>query len=420
MTSSDFFTFIGILLTIMSIYAAISREMFRLKFNCCIITIIVFTMMSVNYLIFFDCFFERGIYIPFLMNDDGIPANIWAYIISICFFALFFLYLGVWKYFPPSNNDKIIQHYKSLIYTNKTDLLVSYIERYHIEGIKKQISKINEETRIREAKNENEPIDDILSQKESETTATPKIEDSSNNVHTKQSLSICVLSDIIADSSFIGNVVKVSPLFLLEVFTKIESKGFDSDKSFEKKQVNFTNSIAIYFRELINSHNKDFIGELKQIWTNNSAIDPNVKEQIKDTKFLKYFFSEVESQTFVSRFDIENVFYEESEKEIKSQNFWSENPDENFYSKYYESASFQYLMFENILMRYNKSNETSALMLDLCKMIANRFWEKRKHTFAYKYLEDILEMISFCNQLSEKTVAKTSSEKIKHYLSYFK
>lgn len=393
----------------MSIYAAISREMFRLKFNCCIITIIVFTMMSVNYLIFFDCFFERGIYIPFLMNDDGIPANIWAYIISICFFVLFFLYLGVWKYFPPSNNDKIIQHYKSLIYTNKTDLLVSYIERYHIEGIKKQISKINEETRIREAKNENEPIDDIISQKESETTATPKIEDSSNNVHTKQSLSICVLSDIIADSSFIGNVVKVSPLFLLEVFTKIESKGFDSDKSFEKKQVNFTNSIAIFFRKLINSHNKDFIDELKWVYTNSSVS----QTQLKETNYLKLIFSENNSQTFFSRFDLENVFYEEAQNEVKSQKFWLENPDENFYSKYYESACFQYQMIESLLIHIDIANVNFKKVDCLCSLITNKYSSQGSGTFAYEFINEMCKI-----KIEDKTDSNRQ-EKINNWKKMF-
>lgn len=402
---NEIFILITIVISYMAILVANNRKLILYKFNFRILIPIIICFLLINYLVFFDFFFELGAYIPFLVNDNCIPANIWAYIISICFLIVFFLYVGKCEYFPKTNNDKVIRYYKSLIYMGKTEMLVSYIEKYHLKGMEKLISDINRIVRISESNNKNKQGNNTQSE---EKTATVE-KDDSGSVLSKQPLNSRVFLEIITDSSFIGNAVKVSPLFLLEIFTKIESKEFDS----VGLPNNFTNSIAMYFRELIKSHNKDFINELKQIWTKNSAIDPSVKEQIKDTKFLKYIFSEVNNLTFSFRFDIEKVFYDEAQNEVKTEKFWLENPDEIFYSKYYESASYQYLMFENVLMRYDLNKVNCNDIANICNCLSNEYGNQGTTNFAYDFVKEMHNMMIINKVTSENL------EKISHYKKRF-
>ena len=66
--------------------------------------------------------------------ERGIPAETWAYV-----FALLILTLPILKvllgYFSKSRLDELLKLYKVLINTNDIDLLVNYIEKYHIADI---------------------------------------------------------------------------------------------------------------------------------------------------------------------------------------------------------------------------------------------------------------------------------------------
>ncbi len=371
---NEIFILITIVISFMAILVANDKKLVLYKFNICILIPVIFCFLLINYLVFFDSAIEKGLYFQCLMTKNGIYASTWAYIITIAFLIVFFLYVEKCEYFPSVNNDKIIRYYKSLINTNKVGLLMSYIEKYHKRSILREINQINA----------------LYKQDTSNSVDywhSDEVKNNDGQKNDKKPLSIRLLEEVFANKNFITESIKVDPLFYIDITSRFTSPDFESIKE----------SISYYIQELIRLKNPDFIEELYHFITDESKT---IEEQAKNTRFLKYLFKK--EINWIKLFDIEMCIGEYALREIEEeQNFWNIQPNEYRDYMYKHTAARIYLRFYYCIFRYliefrklNNITDRSQRVKDvnylfyISKALVNKY-DCEGNTYATKLFEDI-------------------------------
>lgn len=134
MSISDILTLIGLLFAIFAFIYEGEGEFIFIKFNWFDVVLIALAFLLLNYLVYYEFYFEKGWVWKALYFSWGLNPSTWAYIVSLgiigyLFFRIFF---GV---IPFSNREKLINFYKRLINKGDFDKVMGYIEKYHEKNI---------------------------------------------------------------------------------------------------------------------------------------------------------------------------------------------------------------------------------------------------------------------------------------------
>lgn len=326
MKPSDFLMLISIVLAIVTIAAANNKKIWLYKFDKWILTIVLFIVLWINYLIFYDDFRSRGWYLPFFECDWGVEGTIIAYIVSVTSIIALILYIAKSNYFPIKRHNEIIRYYKDLLYSN-FPLLLEYIDTYHKRELERHIKSINKWAQKEDSKDIFELIND---EREYEKSSEKKS-------HKMIPLPIRILNDLILTKPFIDNSMKIAPFWYLELFSNLETTRIPNAKEM----------IQYYCVQLVKSNNYTFMQELHEMFNHD---DMNVLEILQDTSYLKLLFSD---NYFITRFDIIQAIGESALLEAKTRrSLFSVKTASEIGGKYESSICYQFVMLHILLYRY--------------------------------------------------------------------
>lgn len=120
MQPSDFLTLIGLALAIWSFIPQKERNFILLFFSKLEITALVFSLFFMLYLMSFDWLEENWFNgLNSFRINKGIPASIWAYILSLAVIAYPIIKVSFF-YFSRGKSKKLITLYNSLLKENET------------------------------------------------------------------------------------------------------------------------------------------------------------------------------------------------------------------------------------------------------------------------------------------------------------
>ncbi|MBR1769527.1 MAG: hypothetical protein IJ748_03625, partial [Bacteroidales bacterium] len=329
MSISDFIVILSIIVTLVTVAVSNNKHLWLYKFDKKISTVLIIVAILIHYLIFFNkYFYHRGWYLKCFMYQNGIETNIWAYIVTIITLSVLIYYITKCRYFPKSNNDKIIRYYKSLINTNIAGL-ISNIDTYHKKDIDKYFEFVNKLPKENSKKDSNELIDE---------------EQVNNKV--KANLPRDIVHNILFNKNFIKHSLDIDPIYFLDKVYNVTSDCL----------INFSEVISFYFNYLIESKNTEFISELETI------SDDIIKN---DKRFLPLIFNE--KPNFISTVALDKVFGETAYKEICICNYiFNQKINEWFDNEYKKSSCYQFLQFFKCLhlflidrnIAFNKGGKT--------------------------------------------------------------
>jgi hypothetical protein len=135
MQSSDFLTILGLAIAIWSIIPNKERKFILLFFADSELWLFGISWLVVLYLMAFD--WLQANWFPWLSVftvQKGIPANTLGFLVALLAIAYPILKV-TFSFFAKQRVNDLITLYKSLIKENEIDLLVGYIEKYHINDI---------------------------------------------------------------------------------------------------------------------------------------------------------------------------------------------------------------------------------------------------------------------------------------------
>lgn len=249
MQPSDFLTILGLGLAIWSFIPQKERNFILLFFSKVEIILFSISLLIILYLMSYDWLKENWFAsLSIFSIEKGIPSSIWAYIISL--FVIGYPVVKVsFGYFSGSRLNSLIRLYKSLLKENEIDLLVEYINKYHISDIQKYLIGLSHLA-------EKESLDILLrrrtkSDEEYVELTKPK----------RMRFAELVYGQIIQDETFVKNVTPKYPELFATAFI-----GMETEKATNQDLV------KAYIEILFESKNQSFIQELKVVNESYSSI----------------------------------------------------------------------------------------------------------------------------------------------------
>lgn len=249
MEPSDFLTILGLGLAIWSFIPQKERNFILLFFSKWEMIVLGFSLFFMLFLMSFDWLNENWFSgLSYFRIDKGIPASIWAYTLSLLVIAYPILKV-TFSYFSSSKSEELITLYKSLLKENEIELLVGYINKYHLQDIQKYLIGLSNLTKKE---------DNLLafrrrskSDKEFEKLIKPK----------RTNFAAKVYGFIIQNDIFIKNVAPKYPELFATVF-----KGMTKERAANPELV------KLYIEAIFESKNQSFVEELKIMNDSNSSI----------------------------------------------------------------------------------------------------------------------------------------------------
>lgn len=249
MQTSDFLTILGLGLAIWSFIPHRERDFILLFFSRIEIGLFIFGLFYIHFLMSFDWVLDNWTpWLSVFTISKGIPANIYAYLFSLVMIA-WPIFKVTTLYFSGSRLSDLIKLYKSLLYDRETDLLHSYISKYHAEDIKKYLIGKSHLA-------DKEAMDIILrrrtkADKEYEKLVSPK----------RIKFASYVYGNIIQDETFVRTVAPKYPELFGRIFRGMETQNASNQ-----------DLVKLYIEVLFESKNNQLINELKIANESNSSI----------------------------------------------------------------------------------------------------------------------------------------------------
>ncbi|MBF4487710.1 hypothetical protein [Flavobacterium sp. CSZ] len=249
MQPSDFLTLIGLALAIWSFIPQKERNFILLFFSKLEMTALVFSLFFMLYLMSFDWLEENWFNgLNSFRIEKGIPASIWAYILSLVVIAYPIIKVS-FSYFSSGKSKKLITLYNSLLKENEIELLVGYINKYHLVDIQTYLTGLSNLTKEE---------DNLLafrlrskSDKEFEKLIKPK----------RTKFGAMVYGHIIQNEIFVKTVASKYPVLFATVF-----KGMIKDRAANPDLV------KLYIEIIFESKNQSLVDELKIMNDSSSSI----------------------------------------------------------------------------------------------------------------------------------------------------
>lgn len=245
---SDFLTIIGLAIAVWSIIAQNQRKFVLLFFPTWSRWLLTISLFAILYLMSFDWLLKSWTWFSWLdvfTVENGIPASIWAFIIALIVIFITIINISV-GYFAESKLDNLISLYKSLIKNNDIDLLVSYINKYHIDDISTYVKGLG--------KLPDYGVLDHLQGDESEYEKASKKLTKPKRIK----FAAYVYGHIIQNEIFIKNTASKYPELFATVFKVMETeKAANEDLAKRFIGCLFENNNALFFQELKTVNDND-------------------------------------------------------------------------------------------------------------------------------------------------------------------
>lgn len=304
MQPSDFLTILGLALAIWSFIPNKERDFILLFFSKFEIGVFIFGLFYIHLLMSFDWILNN--WCPWLSKftvSGGIPANIYAYIISLIIIVWPILKVAKF-YFSGSRLDDLISLYKSLLYDGDAELLHKYISKYHEDDIKQFLIGLSHLP-------EKESIEILL---RSRTEADEKYESLISPKRIR--FASYVYGKIIQDETFVRIIAPIYPEFFGRIFIGIENENASNEEL-----------IKLFLEVVFETKNKTFIHELKIVNDSFDSIEIQCKRT--DLTILRGILVNTKAASANS------VWYPIGEGMVKSLNYDREQKD--FLLKEYDS-----------------------------------------------------------------------------------
>lgn len=388
MSISDFLVLITIVFTLVTIAVSNNKKVWLYKFYKGDFYFLFWAVLCIHYLMAFSWFQQKGCFISGLIMKNGIPANVWAYIIALLTLSYFIYIIGWRKNFPCSKHEDIIKYYKGLINGN-ISLLIEYLEDYHKDKIQKSIHAVNK-------------ID------KDDDNKMP-FESKSNKPQKKksQSLNDAVLQNVIFLPGFIERASSINPLFFLECVYQLKTDRLHGAED----------SIHFYFRNLMRIKSMNFMREMTQ--TLNYKEGSDIEYELRDTSFLSRMFAYMD---FIAELKVFRAFGEEAfwEANMGSRVF-SLEVDEFHNHEYHQTSCYMCLCFYDILLRrlIASSDDSSGkvpfiypyYLKLVCNSLVDKYHQYGEKSYAMKYVDDVTNNIhQWLDCIAQKEIASYTYE----------
>lgn len=250
MQQSDFLTILGLALAIWSIIPGKERKFILLFFSNAQVSLFSLSWLIVLYLMAFDWMKDNWFpWLSIFTTSRGIPASSIAFIVSLIVITLPIIKVTV-GFFSREKTKDLISLYKSLIKSNDIDILIDYINKYHINDIQHYLhlrSNVKKETNNefrspRQYAKEDEELDKLIKPKRLYFAAH-------------------VYGHIIQNELFVKEAANKYPELFAKVFYGMETE-----------QTANIDVVTLYIDILFQKRNQAFINELKTINASNAAI----------------------------------------------------------------------------------------------------------------------------------------------------
>ena len=347
MTISDIITLVSLIIAILAILTNKNRDHLLLKFH--LVDYILFTgaFTLINYFVFYDAFFSKGIYIARLyFIDFGLknPKN-YAYLISLISLSYFF-YKIYYAFYPNSRLKSVSHFYRRLIESNESGFLLDLIERYHKKDIVQLVDKSMDDNPdpdwwMRRLQRESFKVKAKKAYARSVAYLFP------SSKYNKNGYAMLVMHEVMNDPAFIALASNQRPYLFAEIFASFKK---NKRRIFPRELVNS------FLSQIIESKNFWLIKELKQ----SQDFDGGQPEWFFDQNRLLASLLKDLSVSDVNEIwrpfgdAAVNEIEEERTKGYESKMF-QEFRDEQFlweYRTYYAIQFFQILITEAIVAKY--------------------------------------------------------------------
>ncbi len=136
MSISDIITIVSLVIAIVAIINEKQRGQLVLKLHTVDYILFGLSFIALNYFVFYDQLYSKGIYIGYLYSSGfGFknPKN-WAYIIVMST-LLYLFYKILYSFYPYGKRNQVLRFYKKLIEINEVSFLLDLIDDFHKQDI---------------------------------------------------------------------------------------------------------------------------------------------------------------------------------------------------------------------------------------------------------------------------------------------
>lgn len=369
MTISDIITIISLVIAIVAIISEKNRKHLLLKFSNFDFGIYVFAFVLINYFVFYNQFYSKGIFLDFLYFEDfGLnnPSN-YSYIISILVLITVLFKIN-FSFFPNRKINQVINYYRVLIENFEISLLLDLIERYHLKDIGIYIES---------SKKYDTDSKDIIFEESYEPSFKEKRLNKIRNIRrsffkysrlNKNSYASYVLNSTLNNPAFISLSSNVRPYFFSNIISKFKKEKRDF---FPRDLVNQ------FLTELIKKNNFWLIKELKQ---SDNFDSGQPKSFFNENKIIASLIQDV------SVADVNKIwlpFGEEAIKEIENEKnlgiesrlFQQYRNDDLLweYKVFISIKFFNILVIESIVQNYSGTHFFLSYYWDITEKILENF-----------------------------------------------
>ncbi len=259
MQPSDFLTLLGLALAAWAIFSNQERRFVLLFFSKFEIGFFIASIFFIHYLMAFD--WILGNWFSFLSAftlPSGVPSATLAYLLAITIIGYPILKISFGS-FSSGRLKNLIELYETYLKENEIDLLVGYINKYHVADIEKYLIGIS-------TISQKDNIDIILRQRTDSDKAYDKL------VKPKRILfASWVYGHIIQNESFVRSAANKYPELFAKVFKGMVTKAASNQ-----------DLVQLYIECLFESKNQGLIQELKIM---NGSGRPGIRTRTLITLF---------------------------------------------------------------------------------------------------------------------------------------
>ncbi|MFT4152899.1 hypothetical protein [Parafilimonas sp.] len=373
MQPSDFLTILGLALAVWAIIPSKERRFILLFFSKFEIGVFIASLFVIHYLMSFDWIITNWFpCLSIFTVKNGLPSSTWAYILAltIIFFPIVKVSFG---YFSTSRLKRMITLYKTYLKENEIDLLVNYINKYHITDIHKYLQGISHLP-------QKENIDIILRRRTEKDNASDKLVEPQRTLFASW-----VYGHIIQDETFIRKSANKYPELFATAFSGMETKEASNQ-----------DLVKLFIECLFENKNQLLIQELKIMNGTNSSVSEMNKEY--DIPILFSLFAHTKSAS------ANYVWYPVGEGGVKSlkhdttqREFLIKKCDHDLESELWNQKIYIAIVYFNYMVRETIYRDSECHM-----------W-----LFYFRHFTDLLiEIIPSQNEYDEDSVYPSFAHKM--------
>lgn len=331
MQPSDFLTILGLAIAVWSIIPNKERKFILLFFADWELWLLGFSWLIILYLMVFDWlqvnWFPR---LSIFTVENGIPANIIGFIVALI--AIAYPVIKVtFSFFAKKKVSDLIALYKSLIKENEVDLLVGYIDKYHVndiqaylKGLSYLVEKEEEEFYSRRRRTEHDQAYEKL--------LKPK----------RRMFAAYVYGNILQNELFIKATANKYPELFAKAFYGMETKRAANQ-----------DAVKLYIEQLFENKNQSLVQELKIV--NDSSASIKDRDEYYDLPILSGLLvhtkAAVENYVWypVGEGAVKSLKYDEGQKAFLKKEYDDDLEPELWTCKIYIAiVYFNYMVRETI------------------------------------------------------------------------